>query len=115
MGAWRKRGATGGLSASVLPDGHWRTAECLLHLGLCLTELERYDEAKAALVEAHRTFEAALGAAHRRTLMAVAALIDLYDTWGKPEPAAEWRAKLPAEQEAVASDAAQPADDKQDD
>ncbi len=28
----------------------------------------------------------------------------LYDAWGKPEQAAEWRANLPAEQEAVASD-----------
>ncbi len=31
-------------------------------------------------------------------------LVRLYDAWGKPEQAAEWRAKLPVEQEAVASD-----------
>ncbi len=37
-------------------------------------------------------------------------LADLYDAWGKPEKAAEWRAKLPAEQETVASDSAKPVD-----
>ncbi len=31
-------------------------------------------------------------------------LADLYDAWGQSEKAAEWRAKLPTEQEAVASD-----------
>ncbi len=31
-------------------------------------------------------------------------LADLYDAWGKPEKADEWQAKLPTEQEAVASD-----------
>ncbi len=31
-------------------------------------------------------------------------LANLYDAWAKPEQAAEWRAKLPTEQEAVASD-----------
>ncbi len=38
----------------------------------------------------------------------------LYDAWGKPEQAAEWRAKLPVEQETVATDQAAPANDKQD-
>ena len=31
-------------------------------------------------------------------------LADLYDAWNNPDKAAEWRAKLPEEQEAVASD-----------
>ena len=35
---------------------------------------------------------------------AIGYLIKLYDAWSKPEKAAEWRAKLPTEQEAVASD-----------
>ncbi len=33
-------------------------------------------------------------------------LVDLYDAWDKPDKAAEWRAKLPTEQDAVASDPA---------
>ena len=39
-------------------------------------------------------------------------IVDLYDAWGKPDKAAEWRAKLPTEQDAVASDP--PAGEKQD-
>ena len=39
-------------------------------------------------------------------------VVDLYDAWDKPELAAEWRAKLPTEQDAVAS--APPAVGKQD-
>ena len=31
-------------------------------------------------------------------------LVKLYESWGKPEEAAVWRAKLPTEQEVVASD-----------
>ncbi len=38
-------------------------------------------------------------------------VVDLYDAWGKPDKAAEWRAKLPTEQDAVASDP--PAEEKQ--
>ena len=41
---------------------------------------------------------------HPFTLASINNLADLYDAWGKPEQAAEWRAKLPAEQDAVASD-----------
>ena len=36
------------------------------------------------------------------------ALVDLYDAWGKPEKAAEWRAKLPTEQDVVTSDRTRP-------
>ncbi len=36
------------------------------------------------------------------------ALLKLYDAWDKPDKAAEWRAKLPTEQEAVASDPPKP-------
>ncbi len=31
-------------------------------------------------------------------------LVKLYYAWGKPDKSAEWRTKLPTEQEAVASD-----------
>ncbi len=38
--------------------------------------------------------EAALGADHARSIKAIRSLADLYDAWGKPEQAAEWRVKL---------------------
>jgi len=36
-----------------------------------------------------------LGKQHPRTLSAMNELIKLYEAWGKPEKAEEWRAKLP--------------------
>ena len=43
-------------------------------------------------------------------------LVAFFNAWGKPQKAAEWRAKLPTEQEAVASDKAgqSSSDEKQD-
>ncbi len=42
---------------------------------------------------------------HReRTIAAMQSLVALYDAWGKPDKAAEWRAKLATGQEAVAKD-----------
>ncbi len=74
--------------------------------------------AQGKLVEAEPYFREALqgrrrvlGTDHPDTLNTFKNLIELYDTWGKPEKAAEWRAKLPTEQDAVASDP--PADEKQ--
>ncbi len=31
-------------------------------------------------------------------------VVDLYDTWGKPAKAAEWRAKLPEEEDSKEQD-----------
>ena len=36
-----------------------------------------------------------LGDNHPHTLESLKNLIDLYEAWGKPEKAEEWRAKLP--------------------
>ncbi len=85
-----------------------------VHHGMCLVELAQYEEAEPLLLEAYRglLLDPALD-----TKDTIRYLVKLYDTWGKPEKAAEWRAKLPTEQKAVASDQARPAspaDDKQD-
>ena len=69
-------------------------------------------EAESALLESHRILAAALSLDHDQTTRVVGYLADLYDAWGKPKLAAEWRAKLPTEQDAVASDP--PADERQD-
>lgn len=86
----------------VRPEGPWRGASFLLGHGVCLSALERYDEAEAALLEAHEIMESALGAQHERTTKVVKALADLYKSWDAADPgkgydakAAEWGAKLP--------------------
>ncbi len=70
---------------------------------------ERYDEGELLLLEALDHIE---GESQKRTASVVRSLVALYDAWGKPDKAAEWRAKLPPKQDAVASDP--PADEKQD-
>ena len=45
---------------------------------------------KVAEANRHR-----LGEEHRYTLESINELIELYEAWGKPEKAKEWRAKLP--------------------
>ena len=79
--------------------------------GRALAALERFVEAESRMLEAHDILVAALGSDHEQTTRVVGYLADLYDAWGKPDKVAEWRAKLPTEQDAVASDP--PADEKQ--
>ena len=45
-------------------------------------------------MEGYGILKNGLGAEHQRTIKVIHSLGDLYDAWGKPEPAAEWRAKV---------------------
>ncbi len=69
---------------------------------MCLSALERYDEAEAALLEAHEIMESARGEKPELATKVVKALADLYEFWDTAEPdvgyaakAADWRVKLP--------------------
>ncbi len=74
----------------------WRHGTFLGKQGRALAALQRFDDAESALLEAHGTLQTALGDEHLHTRRVVDYLADLYDAWGKPEKAAEWRAKLAA-------------------
>ncbi len=67
--------------------------------GRALAALERFDDGESVLLEAHGILQAALGDEHGQTKRVVGYLADLYDAWGKPDKAAEWRAKLAERQE----------------
>ncbi len=56
-----------------------------VHYGRCLLELERFKEAESVLLAAHNQGSAPAGRA----------LKDLYDAWGQPEKAAQYREILP--------------------
>ncbi len=90
---------------------HWFHGVFLGKQGRALAALERFDDGESALLAAHGILQTAVGDEHEQTKRVVGYLAVLYDAWGKPEKAAEWRAKLPTEQAAVASDP--PADEKQ--
>ncbi len=64
----------------------------------------RFDDAESVLLEAHGILQTTLGDENEQTTRVVGYLADLYDAWGKPEKAAEYRALLPEPQEAVATD-----------
>ena len=97
-----------------MPPGFYGLGISLAGWAQCLIELDRLDDAEAALLEAHPILQSAMGPEHRHTLWAISLFADLYEARGRPDQAAEWREKLPTEQEAVAPDQASPADDKQD-
>ena len=63
--------------------------------GSVLSKLGRYEQAERSLLEAHGILRDGLGATHRRTIKTIDTLADVYDKWGRPEKAREWRDKVP--------------------
>ncbi len=78
---------------------HWLHGNFLGKQGRALAALERVDDAQSPLLVAHGIVQTALGDEHEQTKRVVGYLADLYDAWGEPEKAAEWRAKLAESQE----------------
>jgi hypothetical protein len=58
-------------------------------------EQDRYNKAEQLLLEAIEGRKPKLSDTHTHTLAFWNTLIELYEAWGKPEEAAQWRAKLP--------------------
>jgi hypothetical protein len=83
------------ISRKGLPPGHWQTAVAESVLGRCLISLKRYDEAEPLLVESYPIIKSNFGDRDRLTQRALSRIIDLYEAWGKPDKAAEYRAMLP--------------------
>ena len=82
----------------VFPSGDWRIATANCSFGAILSREGKYQEAEPLLLTAHEDLRAyppppaqaaQLGDALNR-------IVQLYQDWGKPEKAAEWRTKLPA-------------------
>jgi non-specific serine/threonine protein kinase/serine/threonine-protein kinase len=84
------------LRESLGPD-HFRTAICRRNLGAVLTKVGRYEEAEKEVLFGFRVFQG-YGEAHQRTQGTVRYLIELYEAWGKPQKAAEYRAMLTKEE-----------------
>lgn len=77
-----------------LPENHWAVPHTASILGGCLAALGRYEEAEPLLVDGYSRLLVVLGAAHERTVEAVHRGISLYEAWGRPDKAAEWRTML---------------------
>ncbi|UCC32655.1 MAG: serine/threonine protein kinase [Phycisphaerales bacterium] len=82
------------------PDGFCQISRLRCHFGRCLTDLERYEEAEEQLLAAYEGESAMRGDEHRYTREAVANLAHLYESSGRPDKAAKYRAAL-SEQESA--------------
>jgi hypothetical protein len=79
------------------PDA-WPYFLTMSQLGLALAGRKKYAEAEPLEVEAYRGLkarEASMPVPVRKNLVEnIASIIRLYEAWGKPEKAEEWRKKL---------------------
>jgi serine/threonine-protein kinase len=58
-----------------------------------LVKLERYDEAEKLLLDGYDHLRTTLGERNPRTAKLASGLADLYDRWGRPDRAEQWRTK----------------------
>jgi tetratricopeptide (TPR) repeat protein len=72
----------------------WNTASLL---GEALAKAGRFEEAEPLLLAAYEKLDPPEGLAHRRE-EALRRIVDLYEAWGKEEPAAKWRARADREE-----------------
>ncbi|MFQ5413764.1 MAG: tetratricopeptide repeat protein [Phycisphaerae bacterium] len=89
----------------VLEAGDWKIASTESALGEALVMLGRFDEAEPLLIESYPIIREARGD-RPPTPDALKRIVRLYDAWGKPDKAAEYRALL----EALTAPAAKPED-----
>ena len=78
------------LTDQSAPPEHWFRWTVRVSYGECLLATQRFEEAERTLLESYHNLEKILGPQHQRTSEAAAKLAELYETWGKPEQAAEY-------------------------
>ncbi|MFQ5422482.1 MAG: tetratricopeptide repeat protein [Phycisphaerae bacterium] len=68
-----------------------RTTQPQVLLGRCMTALNRFTEAERLLLNAHAVLLKSQGPEHALTRETRTGIVDLYETWGKPDRAVAWR------------------------
>ncbi|MEE8153400.1 MAG: tetratricopeptide repeat protein [Phycisphaerales bacterium] len=81
-----------GIRENETPVVESRVAETQSVLGGCLVRLGRYEQAKPLLVESLPIIRERWGEQQKHTLAALDRIISLYEAWGKPQEAEEYRA-----------------------
>jgi tetratricopeptide (TPR) repeat protein len=104
LGQWTTTDAETGLD--------WSAAVAESRLGGCLIALEQFNEAETLLLTSYQTLEDARGTPPTHRVEARERIVKLYETWGKPDKAAAWRAKPPAKRKASDKGAKLPSKDK---
>jgi serine/threonine protein kinase/tetratricopeptide (TPR) repeat protein len=80
--------------AQALPEDHWRAAEARSLLAMCLADQRRFAEAETLLLSSYSSLAAQYAPSHPRVAGVVERLSVLYDAWGQPQKAAEWRTRM---------------------
>jgi tetratricopeptide (TPR) repeat protein/tRNA A-37 threonylcarbamoyl transferase component Bud32 len=78
-----------------LPPKNWATANAESLLGGCLASLGRFAEAESMLVDSYEILAAARDCPPLRAGQSRDRVVRMYERWGKPDRAKEWRAKPP--------------------
>jgi tetratricopeptide (TPR) repeat protein len=84
------------------------TLSIMSELGRCHAELREFGEAEAILRETYARLAAAKGEGHQQTRETVEAIVELYESWGKPDQAASWRGRLKPVDDTVERTSQQP-------
>ena len=77
-----------------LEPNNWLIRNTMSLLGESLTGQGRYEEAEPLLLEGYESMNPPPNSAIRKS-EALERVVHLYESWGKPEKAAEWRTRLP--------------------
>ena len=75
----------------AFPSGHWLIPLAQGNRGTSLAELGNYQEAEEELIASYEGLSSELGPDHRRTQATLKRLVELYEAWGKPSKAAEYK------------------------
>ncbi len=77
-----------------LPADHPLTAEAGSLLGASLVAQSRFAEAEPVLIASYETLSERYGNSHRATTATAQRLVDLYESWGRPDEARRYHAIL---------------------
>ena len=81
------------LERRVLGDAHRNTARTQESLAFMYLKQGRHVDAEPLALAAHEGFRQSLGVENDNTQRAASRVVQLYEAWGKPAKAAEWRTK----------------------
>ncbi len=73
---------------------HERAIRNVMYLGWVYSKQQRYNEAEKFLLDAFELSYRVLGPLDKSTTESIGKIVELYEAWGKPEKAEQWRAEL---------------------
>ncbi len=77
-----------------LPEGHWKIGNMMTLLGASLSGQEKFEEAEPQLLDGYSQMKNDPKVTKERMQEALRRIIELYEAWGKPDKAGEYRAML---------------------